>query len=52
MWAILRHTSHRGGWRSPHTYRTPSERASDVLWWAVVATTLAAAISYGIYLFQ
>lgn len=52
MWAILRPSSHRGGWRSPHTYRTTGERASNVLWWAVVAATLVAAIGYGIYLVQ
>jgi len=52
MWAILRPTSHRGGWRSPHTHRTPSEWASDVLWWTVVGSTLVGAISYAVYLFQ
>jgi hypothetical protein len=35
-----------------HTYRTPRERVSDILWWTVIATTLGAAISYCIYLFQ
>ena len=52
MWALLRPSSHRGGWRSPHTYRTPGERASDYLWWAIVATTLVTAIGYAIYLAQ
>ena len=52
MWALLRPSSHRAGWRLPHTYRTPGERAGDVLWWAVVAVTLVGALSYAVYLAQ
>jgi hypothetical protein len=50
MWALR--PSHRGHWRTTHAYRTARERVSDILWWTVITSTLAAAIAYAIYLFQ
>jgi hypothetical protein len=50
MRAIIR-SSHHGHWRAPHAYRTAGERASNILFWTVIAATLAAAIAYTVYLF-
>jgi len=51
MRALLKNT-HHGHWRAPHAYRSAGERASNILWWAVIGLTLAAAIAYSVYLFQ
>lgn len=45
-------SSHRGHWRTAHAYRSPGERASNILWWAVIGSTFVAAVGYAIYLFQ
>jgi hypothetical protein len=52
MWALQKTSAHRGHWRTAHAYRSAGERASTVLWWTVIASTIIAAISYAIYLFQ
>lgn len=51
MRALIK-SSHHGHWREPHAYRTVGERASTLLWWAVIGITLVSAISYTVYLFQ
>jgi cation transport regulator ChaC len=51
MSALIK-SSHRGHWRSSHTHRTTRERVGDILWWAVITSTLGAAIAYAVYLFQ
>jgi hypothetical protein len=53
MWLQqLRPSSHRGHWRTTHAYRTAGERASNILWWTVIGSTVVAAVVYGVYLFQ
>ena len=51
MRALLKHT-HHGHWRAPHAYHTAGERASNIAFWVVIGTTVAAAIAYSVYLFQ
>ena len=46
--ATIARRAHRGGWRHPHTHRTPAQLAGLVAWWLVIGAVTVGSVIFTI----